>query len=86
MWSEILSAHTALGGGLVDLKIKTSYLHTSIPVSLTFQIKLQLFPNLAGTKIKNLPTFPIMSLKARPSWSSIDRSYQTEIFNSEERT
>ena len=42
MWSEILSGHTALGGGLVD---SNTYSKTSIPVSLTFQIKLRLFPN-----------------------------------------
>ena len=44
------SARTALGGGLVDSKDQTSYLHTSIPVSLTFQIKVRLFPNSRGQR------------------------------------
>ena len=59
MWSEILSAHTALCGGLFDSKDqKTSYLHTSIPVSLTFQIKVKLFPNSIGHGRANFQLLP----------------------------
>ena len=39
-------------------KIKTSYLHTSIPVSLTFQIKVWLFPNSRGHSRTNFQLVP----------------------------